>query len=99
MQTIRAYNQENRFALESEKKVDSNQKSFYCGIKAFRWMAVRLETIGNLIVFFTALFAVISETAAAGLVGLAITYAIEVIDIIFVFLLCEISPFITCNHN
>lgn len=44
-----------------------------------RWLSVRLETVGNLIIFFAALFAVMSkETVGAGLVGLSISYALQV---------------------
>lgn len=42
-------------------------------------MAVRLETIGNLIVFFAGLFAVLGrESLDAGTVGLSISYALQI---------------------
>ena len=51
-----------------------------------RWLAVRLEMIGHLIVLFAALFATIQRNhseelnlaSSAGLVGLSITYALQV---------------------
>uniref|UniRef100_A0A3P9K0B7 Uncharacterized protein n=1 Tax=Oryzias latipes TaxID=8090 RepID=A0A3P9K0B7_ORYLA len=44
-----------------------------------RWLAVRLENLGNLVVFFSALFAVISKDSLdSGLVGLAISYALNI---------------------
>lgn len=49
---------------------------FFC-----RWLAVRLETIGSLIIFFSALFGVISKAVGnpqANLVGLSVTYAMQV---------------------
>lgn len=75
---IRAYSQEERFSTESHNRVDGNNICYYYGVKGFRWMAVRLEFMGSLIILFTALFAVLSRVSAAGLVGLSITYAIEV---------------------
>jgi len=49
----------------------------------FRWLAIRLEFIGNLIVFFASLFAVIERNSSGsgidpGLAGLSISYALQV---------------------
>lgn len=66
---------------ESESKVDFNQICYYPSIIANRWLAVRLEMVGNLIIFFAALFAVLSrdsDSSDAGLVGLSVTYALQV---------------------
>lgn len=78
-QTIRAYGVQNRFISESEAKVDFNQVCYYPSIIANRWLAVRLEMVGNLIIFFAALFAVIKrDTMNPGLVGLSVSYALQV---------------------
>ena len=49
-----------------------------------RWLAIRLELVGNLIVFFAALFATIQRNfpagISAGLVGLSISSALKVIN-------------------
>uniref|UniRef100_A0A069DZT4 ABC-type glutathione-S-conjugate transporter n=1 Tax=Panstrongylus megistus TaxID=65343 RepID=A0A069DZT4_9HEMI len=77
--TIRAYNVQGRFVKESEQKVDYNQVCTYPGIIANRWLAVRLEMVGNLIIFFSALFSVIGrDTMNAGLVGLSVSYALQI---------------------
>ncbi|KAJ8688541.1 hypothetical protein QAD02_024336 [Eretmocerus hayati] len=76
---IRAYGAEERFLVESEKKIDSNQMCFYPSNIANRWLAVRLETMGNILVFFAALFAVLARgTINAGLVGLSVSYALQI---------------------
>lgn len=78
-QTIRAYGVQNRFITESEAKVDFNQLCYYPSIIANRWLAVRLEMVGNLIIFFAALFAVIyRDTMDPGMVGLSVSYALQV---------------------
>ncbi|KAJ9591217.1 hypothetical protein L9F63_002223, partial [Diploptera punctata] len=77
--TIRAYSVQNRFINESEGKVDFNQVCYYPSIIANRWLAVRLEMVGNLIIFFSALFAVLGrETLSPGLVGLSVSYALQI---------------------
>jgi len=48
-----------------------------------RWLSVRLESLGNFIIFFAALFAVLQrETLSPGLVGLSISYALEVTQVL-----------------
>lgn len=76
---IRAYGRHSAFVLMSDMKVDDNQKSYYPGIVSNRWLGVRIEFIGNCIVFFAALFAVTGkEHLNAGDVGLSVSYALQV---------------------
>ncbi|XP_064218524.1 multidrug resistance-associated protein 1 isoform X1 [Aotus nancymaae] len=76
---IRAFEEQERFIRQSDLKVDENQKAYYPSIVANRWLAVRLECVGNCIVLFAALFAVISrQSLSAGLVGLSVSYALQV---------------------
>uniref|UniRef100_A0A8C7QMK3 ATP-binding cassette, sub-family C (CFTR/MRP), member 3 n=1 Tax=Oncorhynchus mykiss TaxID=8022 RepID=A0A8C7QMK3_ONCMY len=76
---IRAYGRHDAFVLMSDMKVDDNQKSYYPGIVANRWLGVRIEFIGNCIVLFAALFAVIGKDKLnPGLVGLSVSYALLV---------------------
>jgi len=77
--TIRAYGHQQEFIQQSEAKVDENQICYYPSIIANRWLAVRLEFIGGLIVSSAALFAVLGrETMNAGIVGLSVSYALSV---------------------
>ncbi|XP_062705317.1 multidrug resistance-associated protein 1-like [Aedes albopictus] len=77
--TIRAYGEQDRFKEESEKRVDYNQLMSYPSIIANRWLAIRLEIVGALVVFFAALFAMVSrDSIGAAMVGLSITYALQI---------------------
>ncbi|KAI9339681.1 P-loop containing nucleoside triphosphate hydrolase protein [Obelidium mucronatum] len=80
--TIRAYQQCQRFITTNEYRVDYNMKAYYPSVSSNRWLAVRLEFIGSLIVFGSAMFAVVSIAVngyvSASLVGLALTYSLNV---------------------
>eukprot|EP00092_Neocalanus_flemingeri_P004166 GFUD01004481.1.p1 GENE.GFUD01004481.1~~GFUD01004481.1.p1 ORF type:complete len:1636 (+),score=378.79 GFUD01004481.1:74-4981(+) len=76
---IRAYGLQNTFIRESEKRVDKNHQAAFIGIIGNRWLAVRLETVGNCIIFAAALFAVLGrDSLSPGLVGLSVSYALQV---------------------
>ena len=80
--TIRAYRQQDRFALENEWRVDANLRAYFPSIHANRWLAIRLEFIGSFIILAAASFAIISVATgsglSAGLVGLAMSYALQI---------------------
>ncbi|XP_051883066.1 canalicular multispecific organic anion transporter 1 [Pristis pectinata] len=76
---IRAYGHQARFLDHNEKILDGNLKCVFSWIVSNRWLAIRLEFVGNLVVFFAALFAVLSrDSLNSGLVGLSISYALNV---------------------
>lgn len=80
--TIRAYRQQGRFAQENEWRVDANLRAYFPSINANRWLAVRLEFIGSVIILASASFAIVSVTTGSGLsagwVGLAMSYALQI---------------------
>ncbi|KAG8222673.1 hypothetical protein J437_LFUL002555 [Ladona fulva] len=77
--TIRAYAVQHRFIKENEDTVDFNQICYYPSIIANRWLAVRLEMVGNLIILFSSLFAVIGrDSLNAGIVGLSVSYSLQI---------------------
>lgn len=59
-----------------------------------RWLGIRIETLGNIIIFFAALFAIISrDTLSPGKVGLSISYAMQVTDTLtwMVRMICDLE--------
>merc|ERR1719225_1367262 len=77
--TIRAFHLQGNFITQSEDLVDGNQKAQYSAIVANRWLAIRLETVGNLIIFCSALLAVLGRNdLSPGMVGLSVTSALSV---------------------
>uniref|UniRef100_A0A8C5R5H5 Multidrug resistance-associated protein 1 n=1 Tax=Leptobrachium leishanense TaxID=445787 RepID=A0A8C5R5H5_9ANUR len=76
---IRAFGEQKQFINISDYRVDENQRAYYPSIVSNRWLAIRLEFVGNCIVLFASLFAVISRyTLSPGLVGLSVSYALQV---------------------
>ncbi|KAM6330191.1 ATP-binding cassette sub-family C member 2 [Podargus strigoides] len=79
LSVIRAYGHQERFLKQNESTMDINQKSVYSWIVSNRWLAIRLEFVGSLVVFFSALLAVISKgTLDGGIVGLSVSSALNV---------------------
>jgi ATP-binding cassette subfamily C (CFTR/MRP) protein 1 len=80
--TIRAYRQQKRFSLENEWRVDANLRAYFPSISANRWLAVRLEFIGSLIILAAAGLAIIAMSTnkppSPGMVGLAMSYALQI---------------------
>ncbi|XP_012944065.1 multidrug resistance-associated protein 1 [Aplysia californica] len=75
--SIRAYKVDTRFIHDSESKVDKNLVFYFAGIASNRWLATRLEFLGNFIVLAAAMFAVVSDVSES-LVGLSVSYALQV---------------------
>ncbi|KAL3887247.1 hypothetical protein ACJMK2_027191, partial [Sinanodonta woodiana] len=80
--TIRAYGLSQTFIDLSRDKVDYNLVSYYAGIVSNRWLGLRLEFLGNFIIVAAAMFAVVSDSTTGGLVGLSISYALQVTGVL-----------------
>ncbi|GFR90411.1 multidrug resistance-associated protein 1 [Elysia marginata] len=78
--SIRAYGVCDRFYSHFEAGVDSNLKCTFAANSAARWLKVRLELLASLMVFFACLFAVNSHGVSSSLVGLSITYALQITE-------------------
>ncbi|KAJ2123708.1 hypothetical protein IW147_002301 [Coemansia sp. RSA 720] len=80
--TIRAYNQQPRFIYENESRVGLNMRAYCTYFSLNRWLSLRLETLGNIVMLGTALLAIGSVQyfgyGDAGQIGLAIMYALGI---------------------
>uniref|UniRef100_A0A670HUY8 Multidrug resistance-associated protein 1-like n=1 Tax=Podarcis muralis TaxID=64176 RepID=A0A670HUY8_PODMU len=76
--TIRAFGHQERFLNQNKDVVNENMVCFYNNVISSRWLAVRLEFLGNLMVFLAALLAVFAGSKVdSATVGLSITYALN----------------------
>ncbi|NWW64585.1 MRP1 protein, partial [Ifrita kowaldi] len=92
--TIRAFGHQERFIGKNNDVVYESLVFFYNNLISNRWLSVRLEFLGNLMVFFAALFVALSgNTVSSSTVGLSISYALNVIQILSVWVrrACEIE--------
>uniref|UniRef100_F6VW89 ABC-type glutathione-S-conjugate transporter n=1 Tax=Equus caballus TaxID=9796 RepID=F6VW89_HORSE len=79
LSVIRAFEHQHRFLKHSEVGIDTNQKCVFSWITANRWLAVRLELIGNLVVFFSALLMVVyRDTLTGDTVGFVLSNALNI---------------------
>lgn len=82
LSTIRAYGQQKRFVHENEVRNDANLRAFFPSLCVNRWLAMRLELIGAVVILCAAALAVVSVASgsglSAGMVGLAMSYALQV---------------------
>ncbi|KAK7065361.1 Canalicular multispecific organic anion transporter 1 [Halocaridina rubra] len=76
---IRAFKKQEDFVQVCQKKIDKAANAFICNLAINRWLLVRLECLGNVITFAAAILAVAGRgTINPGIVGLSITYALNV---------------------
>jgi len=90
--TIRAFGATERFKYNTLQKLDYNIRAGFVSAAANRWLGVRLEAVGNVVVALSALFAVLSSildnshgsaasgTVQAGLAGLTLSYSLSLTD-------------------
>ncbi|KAF6761448.1 metal resistance protein YCF1 [Ephemerocybe angulata] len=80
LSTIRAFGQQRVFASINHDRVDRNQMCYLPSISVNRWLAVRLEFVGAVIIFTVAVLsmsALVTTGVDAGLVGLVLSYALN----------------------
>ncbi|KAG7759026.1 hypothetical protein KL911_000163 [Ogataea haglerorum] len=78
--TVRAYDQLERFKYMNQQKMDVNMSAYHPSVSANRWLAVRLEFLGSLIILGASSLLVAtlrSGRVTPGLVGLSISYALQ----------------------
>ncbi|KAF5362251.1 hypothetical protein D9756_002523 [Leucocoprinus leucothites] len=80
LSTIRAFHQQEIFTQNNQHRIDRNQICYLPSISVNRWLAVRLEFVGALIILtvtILAMTALITTGVDAGLVGLVLSYALN----------------------
>ncbi|XP_066556292.1 ATP-binding cassette sub-family C member 2 [Amia ocellicauda] len=77
--TIRAYGYQDRFINQNRQTINENLLCYYNNVISNRWLAVRLDGVGNLLVFLAAIVMVHNKNDMdPSTVGLALSYALNV---------------------
>ncbi|GMM31438.1 ATP-binding cassette glutathione S-conjugate transporter [Martiniozyma asiatica (nom. inval.)] len=79
--TIRAYSQTDRFQFLNKYKMDSNMSAYHPSVSANRWLAVRLEFLGSLVILGSSGLLILtlrSGHVTPGLVGLSVSYSLQI---------------------
>ncbi|XP_041100195.1 multidrug resistance-associated protein 1-like, partial [Polyodon spathula] len=77
--TIRAYGYQDQFINQNKQVLNENLLCYYNNVISNRWLAVRLEFVGILMIFLAAIFMVYNKDSMdSGTVGLAMSYALNI---------------------
>lgn len=81
--SIRAYGLVNRFVSGIRDEVDQMNSAYYLTFSNQRWLSVRLDTIGNLLVFTTGILVVTSRfDVSPSIAGLVLSYILSIVQMI-----------------
>ncbi|CAL0309004.1 unnamed protein product [Lupinus luteus] len=84
LSSIRAYQAYDRMAYINGKSMDNNIRFTLVNMGGNRWLGIRLETLGGIMIWFTATFAVMQNGRAenqqefASTMGLLLSYALNI---------------------
>ncbi|GAB2280793.1 Canalicular multispecific organic anion transporter 1 [Dionaea muscipula] len=87
LSTIRAYKAYDRIAHINGKSMDNNIRFTLANISSNRWLTIRLETLGGLMIWLIATFAVMqnssggNQIAFASTLGLLLSYALNITNL------------------
>lgn len=81
--SIRAYGLQNRFIKELRQSIDEMDAAYYLTFSNQRWLAVRLDLIGNCLVFTTGILVVTSRfNVSPSIAGLVLSYILSIVMMI-----------------
>ncbi|KAJ9558164.1 hypothetical protein OSB04_012778 [Centaurea solstitialis] len=87
LSSIRAYKAYDRMATINGKSLDNNIRFTLINFSSNRWLTIRLETLGGIMIWFTATFAVMQsgrthdQVAFASTIGLLLSYSLNITNL------------------
>lgn len=81
--SIRAYGVQDQFTKGVQASVDQMNSAYYLTFSNQRWLSIRLDAIGNLLVFTTGILVVTSRfNVSPSISGLVLSYILSVVQLI-----------------
>ncbi|KAI0408161.1 P-loop containing nucleoside triphosphate hydrolase protein [Xylaria palmicola] len=81
--SIRAYGLQGRFATDLRNAIDDMNSAYYLTFSNQRWLSVRLDLIGNLLVFTTGILVVTSRfSVPPSIGGLVLSYILSIVQML-----------------
>ena len=81
--SIRAFGLQNHFVGKIREAIDQMNSAYYLTFSNQRWLAVRLDAIGNLLVFTTGILVVTSRfDVSPSIAGLVLSYILSIVQMI-----------------
>lgn len=81
--SIRAYGLQTQFVDGIKREVDQMNSAYYLTFSNQRWLSVRLDAIGNLLVFTTGILVVTSRfNVSPSIAGLVLSYILSIVQMI-----------------
>ncbi|KDQ53927.1 hypothetical protein JAAARDRAFT_38897 [Jaapia argillacea MUCL 33604] len=79
LSTVRAYREQDRFIQTAEGGLDLENKAYYMTIAIQRWLGVRLDFFGNILILGIALFAAgFRTTVSPSKIGVVLSYSLNI---------------------
>jgi len=80
---IRAYGLQDRFIVDLRKSIDEMDSAYFLTYSNQRWLSVRLDIIGNLLVFTTGILVVTARfNVSPSISGLVLSYILSIVQMI-----------------
>ncbi|KAI2473757.1 ATP-binding cassette transporter protein YOR1-like protein [Annulohypoxylon bovei var. microspora] len=81
--SIRAYGLKERFIEDIRNSIDEMNAAYYLTFSNQRWLSIRLDTIGNLLVFTTGILVVTSRfSVSPSIGGLVLSYILSIVQML-----------------
>ncbi|KAK7911015.1 hypothetical protein PG985_013496 [Apiospora marii] len=81
--SIRAYGLKDKFVAELRQSIDEMNSAYYLTFSNQRWLSMRLDTIGNLLVFTTGILVVTARFSVnPSIGGLVLSYILSIVQML-----------------